>query len=33
MIYINEITGEPYLEIDEREPTEEEWENSKKNKV
>ena len=30
MIYINEITGEPYLEIDEREPTEEEWENSKK---
>ena len=25
MIYINEITGEPYLEIDEREPTEEEW--------
>ena len=28
--YINEITGEPYLEIDEREPTEEEWEKSKK---
>lgn len=28
--YINEMTGEPYLEIDEREPTEKEWENSKK---